>query len=114
MEVLNHCIRWAEREQFLTRLASTAKRCRASLYADDLVLFVVPEAGDLHTVKSVFNIFGSASGLFTNMDKSVATPLHCSDQDIENVRNILSCKIEELPTRYLGVPLALGSLWLRI
>ena len=84
---------------------------RVSLYADDLVLFIVPTVQDLETVNAALAIFGLASGLFSNLDKSVATLMHCSESDVARIRDVLSCKIEEFLYRYLGVPLSMR--WLK-
>ncbi|XP_066311432.1 uncharacterized protein [Miscanthus floridulus] len=109
MEVINRLLRWVEQQHLLTPLHSSVGS-RVSLYADDLVLFVAPNERDLHIVKASLAIFGLASGLFSNLDKSVATPLHCFDHDIARVRDILSCRIEEFPCRYLGIPLSVRRL----
>jgi ketosteroid isomerase-like protein len=74
---------------------------RVSLYGDDLVLFVAPIMRDLKMVKAALAIFSLASGLFSNLDKSIAMPMHCSEPDVAWVRDILSCRIEEFPCRYL-------------
>lgn len=104
MEVLNYFLRWVEQREFLTVIPGMAAS-RVSLYTDDLVLFVVPEERDLQMVKAALHIFGLASGLFSNLDKSVATPLHCTDQDIARVQRVLACRIQNYPCRYLGIPL---------
>jgi hypothetical protein len=109
MEVLNHVLRWVEQQHFLTPLHVSVGD-RASLYADDLVLFVAPSAWDLETMKAALTIFGLAFGLFSNLDKSVAMLMHCIDSDIARVQDILSCRIEEFPCSYLGVPLSVRML----
>jgi hypothetical protein len=109
MEALNHFFRWIEQECLLLPLPGSVNN-RVSLYADNLVIFVVPLALDLRTIRASLAIFGMASGLFSNLDKSVATPLHCSEDDIAHVHDILSCRIEEFPCRYLGVPLSVCRL----
>ena len=109
MEVLNHFLKWVEQQQLLTPLHDSVGN-RTSLYADDLVMFMVPNVRDLQVIKAVLAIFGLASGLFSNLDKSVASPLHCSENDIARVRDILSCRIEDLPCRYLGAPLSVRRL----
>lgn len=109
MEVLNHFLRWIEQQRLLAPLPSAVTN-RASLYADDLVIFVAPNALDLSTVKATLAIFGMASGLFSNLDKSVATPLHCSEDDVARVHAIVSCRIEEFLCCYLGVPLSVRKL----
>jgi hypothetical protein len=80
MEVLNHFLKWVEQQQLLTPLHDSVGN-RTSLYADDLVLFVVPNVRDLQVIKAVLTIFGLASSLFSNLDKSVASLLHCSELD---------------------------------
>lgn len=105
MEVLNHALRWVEEHGLLSHLRGFVG-CRVSLYADDLVLFVAPEVRDLEAMKAAL----LASGLFSNLDKSVATPMNCSEEAVERVRDILSCRIEEFPCRYLGVPLSIRRL----
>jgi hypothetical protein len=72
-------------QQLLTQLGSAAIRQRVSLNDDDMILFVVPNKNDLTVVKATLEIFGQASGLFANLDKSVATPLNYDAQDIERV-----------------------------
>lgn len=110
MEVLNHLFGWLDGQGFLTPLGITALPSRVRLYADDVVMFVVPKIEDLLTVKCTVQMFGEASGLFSNLDKSVATPIGCSDLDIDLVQETLSCKIEAFPCRYLGIPLSIYKL----
>jgi hypothetical protein len=40
---------------------------------------------DLEMIKAVLTIFALASGLFSNLDKSVATPINCTEVDIGRV-----------------------------
>jgi hypothetical protein len=47
---------------------------------------------------------------FSNLDKSVATPIACSEEDIDQVCSVLSCGIEGFPCRYLGIPLSVYKL----
>lgn len=44
------------------------------------------------------------------MEKSVATPINCSQEDLDLVQQVLSCKIESFPSRYLDVPLSIYKL----
>jgi hypothetical protein len=81
MEVINHVIRWLDHQSLLTPFANAKLPQRTSIYADDLILFVAPINGDLTALRTVLQVFGQASGLFANLDKSVATPIHCSHTD---------------------------------
>jgi hypothetical protein len=47
------------------------------------VVFLSPVQGDVAVIKKVLRIFGGASGLFTNMDKCVATPIRCSQEQTD-------------------------------
>lgn len=110
MEVINHTFCWLDNEGMLAQLGPVGTVQQASLYADDLVLFVAPLDQDLRVLKSALQIFGAASGLFANLDKSIATPMHCSDNDITRVWHILDCRVEGFPSRYLGIPLSIFKL----
>lgn len=70
----------------------------------------MPEVDDLVALRSVLQIFGRASRLFANLDKSVATPLHCTEEQIQRVQQFLSYRPEDFPCRYLGVPLSIYRL----
>jgi hypothetical protein len=109
MEVLNRLLRWVEQQGFLMPIVGL-RGSRVSLYADDLVMFVVPNERDLKTVKVVLCIFGLASGLFSNLEKSVATPMHCAAEDIARVQEILSYRVQTFPCKYLGIPLSVYKL----
>lgn len=98
-----------EQRGFLTPIAGL-DGSRVSLYTDDLVLFVVPGVRDLEMIKAVLTIFGLASGLFSNLDKSVATPINCTEVDVGRVQEILACRVECFPCRYLGIPLSVSKL----
>jgi hypothetical protein len=77
MEVLNHFLKWVEQQQLLTPLHDSVGN-RTSLYADDLVLFVVSNVRDLQVIKAVLTIFGLAQ---PRQECSVLAPLlgerHC-------------------------------------
>ena len=77
MEALNSLIREADRRAALTPLPGQAIAHRASLYADDLVILVAPVPGDLSCVHQILQLFAGASGLVTNIDKCVVTPIRC-------------------------------------
>lgn len=109
MEVFNHLISWMDDHGFLTPIVA-ALPYRVTLYADDVVLFVVPSAGDLQAVMAATQLFGMASGLFSNLDKSVATPIGCTELELNLVRDTLSCKVEQFPCCYLGIPLSIYKL----
>jgi hypothetical protein len=74
------------------------------------VLFIRPDERSLLAVKTALNIFGGASGLLANLEKSVVTPIHCSDQQLDLVLATLECRAEAFLCRYLEVPLSVFKL----
>jgi hypothetical protein len=75
-----------------------------------VVIFLRPAASDLHLVTRILELFGDASGLQTNVQKSSVAPIHFSPVDMEMVTQIFPCKVETLPLKYLGMPLSLKKL----
>lgn len=84
MDVLNALIRLAESQGKFSPLGHSAIRSRVFLYADGIAIFAVPVAEDLLLLKEILSMFGDASGLFTNLDKCVATPALLRDTDISH------------------------------
>lgn len=109
VEGINRTIRWLDTQNALTRLGPVEVQ-RVSLYANDLIMLLVPNTEDLLATKTLLQNFGEASGLFANLDKSVATPLHCQGDDLDRILHILGCRIEDFPSKYLGIPLSIFKL----
>jgi hypothetical protein len=95
-------------------LLSPIGRCsqvqRLSIFADDVVVFVKPTVRDLVTVRELLKIFGDASGLRVNYNKTAATLIRGAEVERELVSTILTCQITDFPIRYLGLQLALKPL----
>nr|AAK54295.1 putative reverse transcriptase [Oryza sativa Japonica Group] len=64
-----------------------------------------PTAAEASAIKGLLTLFGEATGLKTNFCKSAITPIQCSDQQRAMVESILSCRVEDFPITYLGLPL---------
>lgn len=77
-----------------------------SIYADDAVLFFKPSQQETKVVKAILQIFGAASGLMTNYNKSATTPIQCSQEQLQVVADELQCNIQLFPIIYLGLPLS--------
>ena len=90
----------------LQPLVRRALRHRISLYADDVVLFLRPSASDIEITLDILQLFGTASGLTTNLQKSSVLPIQCSEDDKVFLQESLPCQISEFPCKYLGVPLS--------
>uniref|UniRef100_A0A453EL27 Reverse transcriptase domain-containing protein n=1 Tax=Aegilops tauschii subsp. strangulata TaxID=200361 RepID=A0A453EL27_AEGTS len=78
-----------------------------SLYADDVILLCHPSPDDIVAVKEILQLFGRASGLHVNFQKSVAALIRCDIVDAAHAVAHLGCPIVEFPLTYLGIPLTL-------
>jgi hypothetical protein len=61
-------------------LASRQLKHQISNYADDVVIFLRPDPADIVFTLDILQLFGRASGLQTNVEKSSVLPIHCNDQ----------------------------------
>ena len=110
MDVLGFMINKAVEESLLQPLARRALPHRISIYADDVLIFLRPSAGDIDIILELLHLFGSASGLKTNVQKSSVLPIQCKEEDRQIMQAHLPCQLLEFPCRYLGVPLSLHKL----
>jgi len=110
MDVLGHLIAQAASEGLLQPLSARNLQHRISLYADDVVFFLRPDVSDISVTMDILQIFGEASGLNTNLQKSSVLPIRCGDLDLTITQNLLPCALAEFPCKYLGLPLSLKKL----
>ena len=61
-------------------------------------------------VEDILRLFGSATGLKTNIQKSNVLPIRCSEDDLSVVQAHLPCEIQNFPCKYLGLPLSIKKL----
>jgi len=106
MDVLCRLIEKASEEELLQPLARRALQHRISLYADDVVIFLQPSASDIRITLDILQLFGEASGLRTNVQKSSVHPIQCLEEQRMILQNHLPCQTSEFPCKYLGVPLS--------
>jgi hypothetical protein len=109
MDVPGHMVSKATEEGILQSLARQALQHRISHYADDVV-FICPETTGIATIMDVLNLFGVASWLKTNLQKSNVLPIRCEEHGLEVVQHQLHCALVEFPCKYLGLPHALKKL----
>jgi hypothetical protein len=67
MEALNAMIRKADQCSLFQQLWANAIPYHASLYTDDLIMFVSPTTADIQLIKDIFSLFKGVSGLGCNM-----------------------------------------------
>lgn len=110
MDVLNGLFAEADRRGELSSLPGNVIKHRASVYVDDLVIFLSSTASDLQCVRQLLELFAGASGLSTNLDKCTMSPIRCSHNMLQEVLAVFPCRVQEFPTVYLGAPLSLVKL----
>jgi len=97
MDVLGHLITKASSVSLLLPLTSRGLQHHISIYADDVALFLRPVAGDINMTMDILNLFGEASRLKTNLQKSNVLPIKCDNLEIATI------KLATLPT--LDIPM---------
>lgn len=75
-----------------------------------MILFAAPSVQDVTTIQEVLKFFGRASGLHTNLHKSLIAPIACSDEQLHTIQTILPIPTSEFPIQYLGLPLSVTRL----
>jgi len=79
---------------------------RISLYADDVALFIRPTEDEMNLTTQILEVFGEASGLRTNFQKSCVIPIRCEETEITDISSMLACSVAEFPCTYLGLPIS--------
>jgi hypothetical protein len=97
MDVLNSLIKYSTIKELLQPVAIHQGRHRVFFYADDVVVFLSPHRTDLRTIRHLLDMFGHASGLRTNLSKSLVSSIHCSEEELALTAAVLSCSIKEFP-----------------
>jgi hypothetical protein len=104
-----HCgylVKKASEEGLLQPLSRRNLQHRISLYADDVVIFLQPSSSDIRATLDILQLFGEASGLKTNVQKSTVVPIHCLEEHRTLLQTHLPCQMSDFPCKYLGVPLS--------
>lgn len=74
-------------------------------YADDTLIILPVEEGQLYTLMNILNTFTEFTGLKVNYSKSSLVPININDERALQLANILGCKKESMPFTYLGLPM---------
>lgn len=101
MECFSAMIKMAENRGLLQPLRPATIKERASLYADDVVVFLSPVAQDLILIREILSLFQGASSLASNYTKSKVFPIHCSEEHTRLIIDTLNCHVSEFPCTYL-------------
>jgi hypothetical protein len=104
MDVLGHMITKAANEGLLLPLSTRALQHCISIYADDVALFLRPEAGDISTIwiSLIFSerLLGS---------RQIYRKVMCCQLGVVSW-SLLPYPLSDFPCKYLGVPLSLRKL----
>jgi len=60
----------------------------------------------MNLTTQILDVFGEASGLRTNFQKSCAIPIRCEETEITEISSTLACSVAEFPCTYLGLPIS--------
>jgi hypothetical protein len=94
----------------LSPLPGNVIKFRASIYADDLVVFLSPNPQDFSCIREILDLFQGVSGLATNLDKCLVSLTRCTEEQMQDVLQVFPCRVSPLPLTYLGAPLCLIKL----
>lgn len=73
-------------------------------YADDTLLILQVDAGQLFFLKALLNSYETASGLKVNYTKSQMIPINVSSER-KHLAHTFGCQVGSLPFTYLGLPM---------
>lgn len=92
MEALNAMFTVTDNMAMFSPLRPATIKFRASLYEDDLVIFVAPVAQDLCLTRTILDLFVGASRLHTNIHKCQFTPIQCTEDQVQLVKDWFPCQ----------------------
>jgi hypothetical protein len=110
MDILSWLVEKASEGSHLQPLSSKLTRHRISLYVDDAVMFLKPDAANVNLINDLLSLFRKASGLHTNIQKSSVVPIWCDNQTIAAAKELLPCEFVDFLCKYLGLPLSIKKL----
>jgi hypothetical protein len=109
MEPLHRLFQRAQQDGLISSLSRGCDSFRASLYADDASVFIKPTEQEVQVTDCIIEIFAQASGLVTNMTKTVFFPIRCEGINLDFLTQH-GRSISNFPCHYLGRPLHYGKL----
>ena len=67
-----------------------------------MALFLRPAAGDINLTLRILHLFGDASGLVTNVQKSNVLPIQCENEHLALYSASTPLRIDDLPMQIFG------------
>jgi hypothetical protein len=74
-------------------------------YADDTLIIMPAEQGQLDNLKTILYNFSASTGLRLNYHKTSMVPVNTPNDVVTSLAHNCGCKLESLPFTYLGLPL---------
>jgi hypothetical protein len=71
-----------------------------------VAFFIRPQQEDIAVTADILQLFGVASGLKTNLQKSNVLPIRYGENELQIVQQHLPCPLADFPCKYLRLPLA--------
>ncbi|XP_016173726.1 uncharacterized protein LOC107616260 [Arachis ipaensis] len=107
VDVLNRMIGEAVRNRRISPLLVRRDKIELShlQFADDTILFCLPEEETVRNYMRLLRYFEMMSGLSINFEKSNLIPVNCSQEWVNRMCQLLGCQEAALPVRYLGINL---------
>jgi hypothetical protein len=110
MEVLNGLFCKADSWSLFQILGVREVSFRTSLYADDMIIFILSCMEDIQLTRGILDVFHKASGLACNVSKSQMVPIRCNEEQIIMSVQAFPCQLTSFPIKYLGIPLSVSKL----
>ena len=106
IDTLPKILELATESRLLQPLPGNFIKFRISLYADDAVIFLKPEAQDINNLAALLQNFGMVTGLLANIEKSSVAPIRCEDIDLTTTLLNFPAALTQFPINYLGLLLS--------
>ncbi|GJW00228.1 RNA-directed DNA polymerase, eukaryota, reverse transcriptase zinc-binding domain protein [Tanacetum coccineum] len=107
MEILTLIIRRkvAQSKDFQYHFGCKNLKITNVCFADDLLMFCHADKDSVNVLKESIDEFGKVAGLIPNYNKSTIIFRRLNDDEKNELLAVMPFKVENLPIRYLGVPL---------
>ncbi|WVZ95115.1 hypothetical protein U9M48_040917, partial [Paspalum notatum var. saurae] len=110
IDPLQRLLHLATEAGILSRVTKAKLRLRTSLYVDDAIIFIKPKKEELESLAALLHLFGEATGLRTNIQKSSVVPIKCEGLNLDEILAGFPASRTNFPIRYLGIPLTVARL----
>ncbi|WVZ78138.1 LOW QUALITY PROTEIN: hypothetical protein U9M48_025899 [Paspalum notatum var. saurae] len=110
IDPLQRLLHLATEAGILSRVTKARIRLRTSMYADDAIIFIKPEKRELESCAALLHLFGEATGLRTNIQKSSIVPIKCAGLNLDEILAGFPASRTSFPIKYLGIPLTVARL----